>query len=245
MITTHTLIKNEQRWIKPVLLSVIDHVDRMLVWDTGSTDKTVSIINSINSPKISFSQKGPVNRSQLIELRNQQIQTTKTPWFLILDGDEIWPEKNLLQLIKAMKNAQPNTIALVNKTRNCVGDIYHYLPESAGHYQIGPWKGHLNIRAIRNTPGLKVTGNYPLEVYILNNKPLQDQPENLEFVNTWYLHTTHLKRSSWLHSLKVIDRLKKFKLFRQSLKLKSHQLPETLSSQHPRTFKPSRRVFEG
>jgi len=212
-ITSHTIVKNEQNWIKPALLSVIDQIDKMLVWDTGSTDKTVAIIKSINSPKIVFAQKGPVDRQQLVNLRNLQIKATRTPWFILLDGDEIWPKNNLIQLNKAIEKAQPNTIAIVNRTKNCIGDINHFLPESKGQYHIGPWQGHLNIRAIRNLPGLKVVGEYPNEAYIYQGKKLQDQPERLEFVDTWYLHTTHLKRSSWWHSLKVIDRLKKFKLF--------------------------------
>jgi len=212
-ITSHTIVKNEQNWIKPALLSVIDQVDQMLIWDTGSTDKTVAIIKSIDSPKIIFAQKGRVNRQQLVNLRNQQIKATRTPWIILLDGDEIWPKENLFKLIKAIKAAKPNTIALVNRTRNCIGDINHFLPESEGRYKIGPWQGHLNIRAIKNLPGLAVTGEYPQESYVYKGKSLQDQPERLEFVNTWYLHTTHLKRSSWRHSLKVIDRLKKFKLF--------------------------------
>ena len=212
-ITTHTIVKNEQNWVKPALLSVIDHVDQILVWDTGSTDKTIDIIKSINSPKIIFQEKGPVNRQQLVVLRNQQIKQTTTPWFMILDGDEVWPEKNLIQLIKAMENAKPNTLALVNRTKNCIGDINHFLPESKGQYKIGPWRGHLNIRAIKNSPGLKVLGQYPQETYMLNNKPLQDQVDKLEFVDTYYLHTTHLKRTTWLHSLKTLDRLKKFKPF--------------------------------
>jgi len=227
-ITTHTIIKNEEKWIKPAILSVINHVDIMLVWDTGSTDKTVEIIKSINSPKIKFFQKGSVNRKQLVELRNQQIKQTKTPWFLILDGDEIWPEKNLIKLIKTMKNAKSKTIALVNKTHNCIGDIYHYLPPSKGKYQIGHWQGHLNIRAIKNIKGLKVIGEYPLEIYTFNHKPLQDQSENLEFVDTWYLHTTHLKRSSWFNQFNVIDRLKKFKFLGKRLRLKKSEFPESL-----------------
>ena len=205
-ITTHTLVKNEEYWIKPALLSVMDQVETMLVWDTGSTDKTVAIIKSINSSKIIFEQKGRVNRKQLVNLRNQQIKATRTPWIILLDGDEIWPENNLIQLIKAIQSAKPEIIALVNRTRNCVRDIYHYLPDDTGKYQIGKWRGSIIIRAIRNLPGLTVVGEYPNEAYIYQGKKLQDQPERLEFVDTWYLHTTHLKRSSWWHSLKVIDR---------------------------------------
>lgn len=210
-LTIHTLVKNEECWLKQALLSVIKYADQILVWDTGSTDNTVAIIESINSPKIKFKECGSVDRQGLVNLRNQQIKATKTDWFLILDGDEIWPEPNLLQLIKAMQKAKPSTIALVNRTRNCIGDLNHYLPESKGNYCIGPWRGHLNIRAIRNLPGLKVVGEYPHEAYVYQGKPLQDQPENLEFVDTWYYHATHLKRTGWWHSLKVIDRLRKFK----------------------------------
>ena len=227
-LTTHTIVKNEERFIKPAILSVIDLVDTMLVWDTGSTDKTVSIIKSIKSKKIKFKQCGRVNRQQLINLRNQQIKKTRSPWFIILDGDEVWPKKNLRKLITAISQAKPSTLALVNKTRNCVKDIYHYLPESKGDYQIGPWRGHLNIRAIKNSLDLKVTGLYPLEAYTINNLPMQDQPKRLEFVDTWYLHLTHLKRTPWRHQLNVIDRLKKFKLKGQSIKLNPKDLPAVL-----------------
>ena len=223
-LTSHTIVKNEALWIKPALLSVIDHMDQMLVWDTGSTDKTVELIKSIKSPKIKFKKCGSVDRKQLVNLRNHQIKATKTPWFLILDGDEIWPAGQLLQLIKAIKKAKPDTLAIVNKTRNCIGDIHHYLPESKGEYQIGKWQGHLNIRAIKNSLDLKVTGQYPLEAYTVRNIPLQDQPQNLEFTPAWYLHTTHLKRTNWLNQLKVIDRIKKFKYWGKRLKLNPKDL---------------------
>ena len=225
-ITTHTIVKNEEKWIKPALLSVIKHVDTMLVWDTGSSDKTVEIIKSINSSKIKFKQCGKVNRRQLTDLRNDQIKATQTSWFIILDGDEVWPEKNIKKLLKAVKNAKPSTIALVNKTRNCIGDISHYLPDSKGKYQIGEWMGHLNIRAIKKLKGLKVVGMYPLEAYQLKGKSLQDQPKKLEFIDTWYLHLTHLKRSGFFHQLNVIDRIKKLKIFGTRIKLLQHEIPE-------------------
>jgi len=171
---------------------------------------------------------GPVNRQELVRLRNEQIKLTTTPWFMLLDGDEIWPEPNIIQLIKAIKTAKPTTLALVNRTRNCLGDIHHYQPESAGHYQIGPWQGHLNIRAIRKIPGLKVEGQYPLEAYTHQGQPLQEQPDKLELVNTWYLHATHLKRSDWQNQLKVLDRLKKYKFWGKKLKLKPSEIPSVL-----------------
>ena len=246
MITLHTIVKNEDRFIKAALISALTSKDvkRALVWDTGSTDNTVSEILSIKDSRIEFMEKGNVSRKQLILLRNEQLKITKTPWILLVDGDEIWPEKNLDNLIQTTKKclAEPDQaspdeseiIALVNRTRNVAGDIYHYLPESKGHYKIGKWTGHLNIRAIKNLPGLIVKGEYPDEFYELNGKKIQDQPEKLKFVDTWYLHTTHLKRSdSWLAEFKTVDRLKKHKWFHRFtgtklIEMNKVDLPEVL-----------------
>lgn len=228
--TVHTIVKNEENFIKYSLLSVLEFAERLLVWDTGSTDKTIEIIKSLKSPKIEFREFGSLNRDELVELRNEQIKQTKTSWFLILDGDEIWPRSNLLRLIKAMEKARGKTVGLVNKTRNCTGDIYHYLPQQKGKYQIGPWLGHLNVRAIKKIPGLKVEGKYPLEAYTLSGISIQNLPERLEFVDTWYLHVTHLKRSRWPHQLKTLDRIKKYKFLGKArgIKMKREELPEVL-----------------
>lgn len=216
MITLHTVVKNEDRFVKAALTSVLasDAVERALVWDTGSTDKTVAEILSIKDPRIEFAEKGNVSRKQLVSLRNEQLKMTKSPWILLVDGDEIWPENNLKKLILAIQQCDLKTVALVCRTRNVAGDIYHYLPESKGRYQIGPWSGHLNIRAIRNLAGLVVKGEYPNEWYELDGVKIQDKPEKLRFVDTWYLHLTHMKRSgSWVAEGLTIDRLKKHKWF--------------------------------
>ena len=46
-VWAHTLVKNEERYIWYAVMSVIDWVDKILIWDTGSTDKTVEIIKEI------------------------------------------------------------------------------------------------------------------------------------------------------------------------------------------------------
>lgn len=263
MITLHTIVKNEGKFVKVALLSALSfsEVERALVWDTGSTDNTVEEILSIKDTRIEFRQRGNVDRKTLVLLRKEQLAATKTPWFMLVDGDEIWPEENLQKLISAMKNPKPEIIALVNKTRNAVGDLHHYLPGPEGHYQIGPWSGHLNIRAIRNLARLTVKGEYPNEWFEVGGKKIQDHPacpedykkirpwrppageastprsdlkRCLKFVDTWYFHTTHLKRSgSWLSEFLTIDRLKKHKWFyrligKKLLEMKKSELPKLL-----------------
>lgn len=238
MITVHTIVKNESIFVKQALTAVLSSrdVSEVLVWDTGSIDETVNEILSIKDKRIKFQQRGNVNRKELVFLRQEQIKLTRTPWFLLVDGDEIWPQKNLNKLTLAIQHCNNGTIALVNRSRNVVGDIYHYLPESEGHYQIGPWRGHLNIRAIRNVSGLTARGIYPDEWYELDGVKIQDQANRLTFVDAWYLHTTHMRRSgSLLAEFMTIDRWKKRKRWyglrgKKLLKMNNNELPEMMKA---------------
>lgn len=236
MVTLHTIVHNEERFIRQALIAALSSkkVVRAIVWDTGSTDKTVERIRSVIDKRIEFEEKGKVDRTGLVVLRNKQIELTETPWLLLVDGDEIWPRDNLRIITHVMEICDANTIALVNRTRNVVGDFLHYLPDSEGNYQIGPWKGHLNIRAIRNISGLKAKGEYPNEWYEINGKKIQNISNRLRFVNAWYLHATHLKRSgNWFSEFSTTDRWKKYKwLWRirrtKLLTMNQSELPEAL-----------------
>jgi len=232
-ITTHTIIKNEDRWIWYAIMSVINHVDKMLIYDTGSTDNTLKILKLINSPKIILKSKPVSTRKDLVNLRRLQLKNTKTPWFMLLDGDEIWPKLNFQKLLSAKNKTSSKTQAFFTRTRNSVGDIYHYLPQSKGRYHIKNKTGHLNIRLIRNHPQLKISGLYPLEAYTFNNQPIQNLNPQLKFVNTWYLHTTHLPRSTHKSTNKnVINRLQKQK-FRLGLKILKKDLPQIFWQKRP------------
>lgn len=44
-ITAHVMVKNEEFFIFEAIRSVIEHVDKMIIFDTGSTDGTVRKIS--------------------------------------------------------------------------------------------------------------------------------------------------------------------------------------------------------
>ena len=48
-IWVHTLVKNEEKYLWYAVMSVADFVDKVLLWDTGSSDKTVEIIKQIQN----------------------------------------------------------------------------------------------------------------------------------------------------------------------------------------------------
>ena len=57
----HTMVKNEARWLWYSVNSVIDHVDKLLLWDTGSTDGSIEIEKELVRKypnKIVFKQSG-------------------------------------------------------------------------------------------------------------------------------------------------------------------------------------------
>jgi len=99
-LTIHCVVKNEEKWIWFALRSILDIADKVLVYDTGSSDRTVDIIKRIKSKKIIFEEKGEVDAKGLTQLRKDQLKRTKTEWFLILDGDEIWPKNTKKELVE-------------------------------------------------------------------------------------------------------------------------------------------------
>lgn len=208
-ITGHCLVRNEDRFIWYAINSALPYLEKLIIYDTGSTDKTVGIVKSIKSSKIIFAQKFQKTPEELVKLRLDQIAQTRTEWFFLLDGDEIWPEKSIVKLFDTAINAPGDKLAVFCRTRNCVGDVYHYLPENTGRYELSGIKGHLNVRMFRKTPDLTVTGRYPLEAYCYKGLPINDQPGKLVFADVWYLHTTHLQRSSLTE--KILNREKKSK----------------------------------
>lgn len=198
-IIVHCLLANDERFVWYAVNSILPFVDKIMVWDTGSTDKTTAIVKSIGSPKIEIMEKGEVNARGHTLMRDLMLQATdknKFDWLLILDGDEIWPETMFQKMLTETKNKKP--IAVVVKTVNFVGDIYHRIPESAGRYRFGDKIGHYNLRLINlHSPKLHVAGPHGQQTYYTGLTPLQDLPEGklLLLEDVYYFHATHLPRS--------------------------------------------------
>lgn len=196
-IVAHTLVRNEARWIWYALNSILDHVDEVLVWDTGSVDSTPEIINLIASPKIKFKQIGPVDAIGHTAARQAMLDATDSDWILILDGDEIWYRESLASLIDGSIN-RPSCVATITPFINLVGDVYHYQDPARSRYQIGRHMGPYNIRFInRKIPSLHVANPHGRQEYRNGQDvALQNFPsDQLILVDKPYLHTTHLPRS--------------------------------------------------
>lgn len=196
-IVAHMLVKNEEYFVWFAINSILDHVDEIIIWDTGSTDKTVKIIKTINNPKISFDEKGEVNPQEFGRLRNDMVKLTNADWIFILDGDEIWSEAGIEEIVGLITRYGNSKDLIVSPVKMLIGDIYHYQEEKAGRYKIKGRVGHFNVRAVRNFEGLKVKGYFGNEGFTdINNIDIQDLPEKrIIFAKNSYFHASHLKRS--------------------------------------------------
>lgn len=197
MLTVHTLVLNEENFLWYSLASVISYVDKFFLWDTGSTDSTPQIIKELIKrwpEKIEFREIGKVDERGLVEARQKMLDETKSDWIMLLDGDEVWWEGSIKKVISEIASLANDVLGVATPFYNCVGDIFHYQEEAAGRYRIAGKSGHLTLRFMR-TNGLKVLGTYPYEFYTLDGtNPLQESSK-IQFIDTPYLHLTHLPRS--------------------------------------------------
>lgn len=215
-IWAHTMVKNEARWLWYSVNSIIEHVDKLLLWDTGSTDGTLEVERELvkkYSNKIIFKQRNQNTPKDFANVRQEMLNDTKSDWFVMLDGDEIWWEDSIRNLLSEIKNANNTVESFVVPTINVVGDMFHYQDESAGVYQFGNLKGHYNLRAVKTgIPGLHSQGVHGVWGWADNeNKMIQDR-NTFKFVDLPYLHTTFLPRASNIaEDINVVKRRKKLK----------------------------------
>jgi hypothetical protein len=233
-IIVHCLVRNEENFIWYALNSVLPYVDKIMVWDTGSQDKTIEIIKSIRSPKIEFKEVGLITADQHPEIRNMMLKSTdknKYRWLMILDGDEVWHSTAIKKVIDHLES-HPNTQAVFMRTLNCVEDIYHKRPKPAGHYSIKGITGHLNLRFmnLKTIPGLHAKHPHGQEGYYSEENILVQELPKVDFVDTAYLHATRLQRSS-LDKV-TLKRKNKIK-YELGDKTPENLIPEIIFKDHP------------
>lgn len=235
-ITVQMVVKNEDRFIWYAISSVINYVSQIIIYDTGSTDKTIKIIKSIKSEKIVFCQEH-INKPQDIQtVRDQQLKRTKTNWIWIVDGDEVYSQ-NLIAEIKRILTKNGKTLSgIVVGRYDLLGDIYHHQDNSAGVYDLFGKKGHFALRLInrKNIEGLHVEGVYPYEGYYDKNglEIIHHPSEKFVFTQGKLFHAMYLKRSSFGASLDTVFHRNKFKI-ETGIKINSSDIPEVLFQKHP------------
>lgn len=218
-ISAHVLVKNEERYLWFAVQSVIKYMDKVLIWDTGSSDATVGIIKELLKEfpqKIEFKELREIDIEEFAKARQQMLESTKSDWVFILDGDEVWWDDSIRELVDIIQNNGHNLDSIVSRYINLVGDIFHHQEEAAGQYSIDGKKGHLTIRAMNmKIPGLHAANPHGRQAYFDAQKiPVQnlEKKRRVHQEKIGYLHFTHLIRSDTrADDLKVPKRDFKYK----------------------------------
>lgn len=216
-VWAQTLVKNEARWLWYSVNSVINYVDKLLLWDTGSSDGSIEIEKELvrkYTDKIIFKERNQETAEDFTNVRQEMFDATKSDWFLMLDGDEIWFDDSIKKVVEIVNKDGDNLESIVVPTINLVGDIFHYQEKSAGKYKFGDRAGHYNLRAInRNIPGLHSEGKHGVWGWADGEgRMIQDiNPKKMAFIDAPYLHATHLERAGDGKDSDVVKRKMKLK----------------------------------
>ncbi|MFH1689389.1 MAG: glycosyltransferase, partial [Candidatus Eisenbacteria bacterium] len=107
-ISAPMIVKNEERGIRKALESLRDVVDEIVVVDTGSTDRTMEIVEEVGHEWWEGSVQRPVLKllehpwqDDFSEARNFAQNACTGDWCVILDGDEVLEPGDLRASIHA------------------------------------------------------------------------------------------------------------------------------------------------
>jgi glycosyltransferase involved in cell wall biosynthesis len=196
-ITAHCLVKNEENFVWYAIKSVIDFVDKIIVFDTGSTDNTVEIVQGLVKEypdKIIFAEKGECDKKRHTELRQEMVDRTTTDWFMILDGDEVWTKRGMEEAKKTIEENK-EVECLVAPFYLCVGDVYHRYFKK-GKFNILGEIGNLTVRFVRKINNVHWAGGYGYDSLFDGNENIFFTTKNSSFLENHFWHLTHLTRSS-------------------------------------------------
>lgn len=196
-LTAHCLVKNEENYIRAAIVSVIDFVEKVIVYDTGSTDATVAIVRSLCDrypTKIIFEEKGECDKARHTALRQEMVTRTTTDWFMVLDGDEVWSIRGMQELVQTI-NADHDLRCVIAPFYLCVGDVYHY--SWRGQFRMRGKRMHATARAFRLVPGVHWSGVYERDDVYDTHGVSVTRGVGVAILTARFWHMTHLPRSPY------------------------------------------------
>ncbi|MEE9260776.1 MAG: glycosyltransferase [Candidatus Scalindua sediminis] len=93
------IVKNEEKFLPTCLESVKDHVDEIIIVDTGSTDSTIEIARRYNAKTYHHAWENSFSKA-----RNYSLKYATCDWILILDADEEVDKEDAYKLREVIKD---------------------------------------------------------------------------------------------------------------------------------------------
>jgi len=233
-VTACMIVKNEDRFVWYSISSILSYVDRFIIFDTGSTDKTIEIIKIFKSPKIIFRPKKQATPELLTAYRQEQAEMIKKGWLWIVDADEVYPTKTAEKVISVIRS-RPDLDGIIIHRYDLLGDIYHCQDESVGIYHQFGRIGHYVLRLINKNhfPKLQVKGEYPAEYFAQNGRSIKENvKDRFAFIEERIFHAMYLQRSAKGRFLFDVLNRQKYKIELGSL-IPNREIPEIFFKSRP------------
>ena len=134
------IVRDEEKDLENCLKAVKDHVDEIVIVDTGSKDKTVEIAKKFTSKVHHFEWCDDFSAA-----RNESLKHATGDWILVLDADEKITAKDLKEIKTLIQNKDVDGYLI--QQRNYIDQkgmgwipVSDYMEESQGHsgYFISP-----------------------------------------------------------------------------------------------------------
>ena len=191
-VTPGLHIRNEEYWIHYVLRDILKVFGRAIVIDTGSTDKTVDIV------KKTFDMYGLENECLLVEenmgtdaIRIGQCSTRlrsmiSTPWMLLVDGDEIWREEQLVAMLDGLTDITPDKyqVGMLNG-RNVIEHESRFVERD----------GFSADRLFNSEVRWDKRSDYPFQSHALEDRSKAGKVAYFDGAKVFFWHMRHIVRS--------------------------------------------------
>lgn len=134
------IVKNEEEMLPGCLEAVYQHVDQLIVCDTGSTDRTMEIAREYGATVIEFPWNGSFS-----DARNASMKQATGDWLMYLDADE---------------HIVDNDGALLRQLARKTWIEGFYLVETnfTGELEFGTQTSHMALRLYQNRPQYSFEG---------------------------------------------------------------------------------------
>lgn len=159
-LTPVVLVQNDCYWLPYVLSAIDGWFEKIVIYDVGSTDGTLEICRAfkgVATSDVLLEEMPAVPPKAQLAFRNAMIAEAQTDYYLIVDGDEIWPKESLEQLrvqfpyfqgllLDPCQTQDRKTYGIVRRieVREDLQSAYavdEYLPHHRVYHRTATWRG--------------------------------------------------------------------------------------------------------
>ncbi len=119
------LAKNEEKCLDFCLSSLKNFVKEIIVFDTGSRDRTIKVAKTHGAKVIEV----PIDKNNRSNTRNRLIENASQPWILMFDADFRIADKDLPKLASIINHPKAKAYRLrIRNYSNNIPLFYHWKP---------------------------------------------------------------------------------------------------------------------